>query len=89
MFVRIKKMPMKILAQNKKKLSVSIKIIKDTFQGFIDDNVMRLSASLAYATPVLNHPSALTPCYYRSITQYRFHQSVICPTGTHCRLQSD
>ena len=42
-------MPMKILAQ-KKKLSVSIKIIKDTFQGFIDDNVMRLSASLAYAT---------------------------------------
>ena len=43
-------MPMKILAQNKKKLSVSIKIIKDTFQGFIDDNVMRLSASLAYAT---------------------------------------
>ena len=50
MFVRIKKMPMKILAQNKKKLSVSIKIIKDTFQGFIDDNVMRLSASLAYAT---------------------------------------
>lgn len=26
MFVRIKKMPMKILAQNKKKLSVSIKI---------------------------------------------------------------
>ena len=50
MFVRLKKMPMKILAQNKKKLSVSIKIIKDTFQGFIDDNVMRLSASLAYAT---------------------------------------
>ena len=50
MFVSIKKMPMKILAQNKKKLSVSIKIIKDTFQGFIDDNVMRLSASLAYAT---------------------------------------
>ena len=45
MFVRIKKMPMKILAQNKKKLSVSIKIIKDTFQGFIDDNVMRLSAA--------------------------------------------
>ena len=43
-------MPMKILTQNKKKLSVSIKIIKDTFQGFIDDNVMRLSASLAYAT---------------------------------------
>ena len=33
MFVRIKKMPMKILAQNKKKLSVSIKIIKDTFQN--------------------------------------------------------
>ena len=41
---------MKILTQSKKKLSVSIKIIKDTFQGFIDDNVMRLSASLAYAT---------------------------------------
>ena len=41
---------MKILTQSKKKLSVSIKIIKDTFQGFMDDNVMRLSASLAYAT---------------------------------------
>ena len=36
----------------KKKLSfrVLFKILKDTFQGFSDDNVMRLSASLAYAT---------------------------------------
>lgn len=31
-------------------LSVLIKILKDTVQGFIDDDVMRLSASLAYAT---------------------------------------
>jgi len=31
-------------------LSVLIKIIKDTVQGFSDDNVTRLSASLAYAT---------------------------------------
>ena len=36
----------------KKKLSLSllIKIIKDTGQGFIDDSVTRLSGSLAYAT---------------------------------------
>ena len=36
----------------KKKLSlpVLIKILKNTFRGFSDDNVMQLSASLAYAT---------------------------------------
>lgn len=36
----------------KKKYSFSafVKILKDTVQGFIDDNVTRLSASLAYAT---------------------------------------
>lgn len=36
----------------KKKLTfpILIKILKDTFQGFNDDNVTRLSASLAYAT---------------------------------------
>lgn len=39
-------------AGNKKKLSfpVIVKIVKDTVQGFTDDNVTRLSASLAYAT---------------------------------------
>lgn len=31
-------------------IKVLIKILKDTFQGFGDDNVTRLSASLAYAT---------------------------------------
>ncbi|MDU1892364.1 MAG: YihY/virulence factor BrkB family protein [Dysgonomonas sp.] len=31
-------------------LSVLIKILKNTVQGFLDDDVMRLSASLAYAT---------------------------------------
>jgi len=38
--------------QTTKKLSLSIlfKILKDTFQGFMDDDVPRLSASLAYAT---------------------------------------
>ncbi|WP_294470363.1 YihY/virulence factor BrkB family protein [uncultured Bacteroides sp.] len=41
---------MKILSKSRKIFSVSIKIIKETVQGFIDDNVMRLSASLAYAT---------------------------------------
>lgn len=44
---------MKGQANNKKKkfsLSVLIKILKDTVQGFVDDNVTRLSASLAYAT---------------------------------------
>lgn len=44
---------MKGQANNKKKkfsLSVIIKILKDTVQGFMDDNVTRLSASLAYAT---------------------------------------
>ncbi len=37
---------------NKKKLSfpVLVKIVKDTIKGFSDDNVTRLSASLAYAT---------------------------------------
>lgn len=38
---------------NKKKefsFSVLIKILKNTVQGFLDDNVTRLSASLAYAT---------------------------------------
>ncbi len=36
----------------KKRLNINIliKILKDTVQGFLDDNVMRLSASLAYAT---------------------------------------
>lgn len=41
------------LNNNKKKkfsFSVLIKILKDTVQGFVDDNVTRLSASLAYAT---------------------------------------
>lgn len=39
-------------SKNKKKLSfpVLVKIVKDTVQGFTDDNVTRLSASLAYAT---------------------------------------
>ena len=43
---------MKDQARTKKKFtfSVFIKIIKNTIQGFIDDNVTRLSASLAYAT---------------------------------------
>lgn len=44
---------MKGQTNNKKKkfsLSVLIKILKDTVQGFMDDNVTRLSASLAYAT---------------------------------------
>jgi len=31
-------------------ISILIKIIKDTIQGFTDDNIPRLSASLAYAT---------------------------------------
>lgn len=41
------------LNNNKKKkfsLSVLFQILKDTVQGFVDDNVTRLSASLAYAT---------------------------------------
>lgn len=37
-------------ARKKLNFSVLIKILKDTVQGFLDDNVMRLSASLAYAT---------------------------------------
>lgn len=43
---------MKEESTNKKKfnLAVLVKILKDTFQGFGDDNVTRLSASLAYAT---------------------------------------
>lgn len=43
---------MEIHSEKKKKLSLPLlfKIIKDTVWGFIDDSVMRLSASLAYAT---------------------------------------
>lgn len=43
---------MKAQIENKKKLTFSLlfKILKDTLQGFIDDSVTRLSASLAYAT---------------------------------------
>ena len=43
---------MEIHSERKKKLSLPLlfKIIKDTVWGFIDDSVMRLSASLAYAT---------------------------------------
>ncbi|MCC8145481.1 MAG: YihY/virulence factor BrkB family protein [Bacteroidales bacterium] len=43
---------MKYESNTRKKLTfpVLIKIFKDTFQGFGDDNVTRLSASLAYAT---------------------------------------
>lgn len=43
---------MNVLFKSKKKLSFSllIKIIKDTVNGFIEDNVTSLSGSLAYAT---------------------------------------
>lgn len=43
---------MKNQAAGKKKYSFSalFRIIKDTIQGFMDDNVIKLSASLAYAT---------------------------------------
>lgn len=43
---------MKEESENKKKfdLHVLVRIIKDTVRGFIDDDVMRLSGSLAYAT---------------------------------------
>lgn len=43
---------MKGLSNIKKKIGSSsiLKVLKDTIQGFIDDNVTRLSASLAYAT---------------------------------------
>ena len=37
-------------AEKKLSLSVLIRILKNTAQGFLDDDVMRLSASLAYAT---------------------------------------
>lgn len=40
------------MSSHKKKFNISrlFKIIKDTFRGFLDDDVTRLSASLAYAT---------------------------------------
>lgn len=43
---------MKVHAKHKKKLTFSLlfKILKDTVEGFLDDSVPRLSASLAYAT---------------------------------------
>ena len=56
---------MEIHSERKKRLSLSLlfKIIKDTVWGFIDDSVMRLSASLAYAygdqIEYFDHPSAI------------------------------
>lgn len=43
---------MKEKSENKKKngFSALVRIMKETFQGFLDDDVMKLSASLAYAT---------------------------------------
>ena len=41
---------MKMLSKRKNLVSSLIKIGKETIQGFFDDNVTRLSASLAYAT---------------------------------------
>lgn len=43
---------MNSLSKNKKKLTISLlfKIVKDMIQGFMNDSVPRLSASLAYAT---------------------------------------
>lgn len=43
---------MSIVSKLKKKIgsSLILKVLKDTVQGFIDDNVTRLSAALAYAT---------------------------------------
>ena len=38
------------IGKKKLNLSLLIKIVKDTGQGFIDDSVTRLSGSLAYAT---------------------------------------
>lgn len=46
-------MLMEASSKNKKKkitFSAIFRILKDTFKGFLDDNVTRLSASLAYAT---------------------------------------
>lgn len=40
----------RLTTKKKFNLRVLIKILKDTFKGFSDDNVTRLSASLAYAT---------------------------------------
>lgn len=40
----------RVTPKKKLTLPILIKILKDTVQGFLDDNVMRLSASLAYAT---------------------------------------
>ncbi len=39
-----------LTTKKKFNLRVLIKILKDTFKGFSDDNITRLSASLAYAT---------------------------------------
>lgn len=47
---------MKILTQSKKKLSVSIKIIRDTFQGFIDDQRHEVKLHTGLRNLVLNHP---------------------------------
>lgn len=50
--MQIKKIAMKRQAENRKKLTLPVlgKILKETVKGFMDDNVMGLSGSLAYAT---------------------------------------
>ena len=67
---------MNTLSTSKQKLSLAFKIIKDTVQGFVDDNVMRLSASLAYATLFSIIPLAVELLYLvqlLSLQKFRVH----------------
>jgi len=58
----------------KKKLSLSllIKIVKDTGQGFIDDSVTRLSGSLALCDTIFNYPLSFSFSYYWGSFAYGF-----------------
>lgn len=77
---------MEIHSERKKRLSLSLlfKIIKDTVWGFIDDSVMRLSASLAYATLFSIIPFLSLLVTVGVFFPYGFGQSTLCPTTTDC-----
>lgn len=75
---------MNTLSTSKQKLSLAFKIIKDTVQGFIDDNVMRLSASLAYATLFSIIP-LFSINYYWSFSSDWSNWSIIYSDRTGCR----
>ena len=69
------------ISKSKKKLTLSllVKIIMDMVRGFMDDSVLRLSASLAYATLFSIIP--FLSLLIRSVYPHGFNPSTICAVG--------